>query len=50
MRLHPEVKHKDQALAFQPVMGHSRLGRQRSGQAPVAFFGTQRQQYRLAET
>jgi hypothetical protein len=48
MRFHPEVTYRDQALAFQPVIGHSRLGRQRPGQAPIAF-GAQRGQDRLAE-
>jgi hypothetical protein len=47
MRLHPKITHRDQSLAVQPVIGHPRLGGQRSGLAPVAF-GTQRRQDRLA--
>ena len=43
MRFHPQITHGDQALAFQPVIGHPGLGGQRSRQVPVAF-ATQRRQ------
>jgi len=35
MRLHPEVTHGDQALAFEPVVRHPGLGCQRPRQVPV---------------
>jgi len=37
MRLHPEITHGDQALAFQPVVRHSALRGQRPRQVPVAL-------------
>ena len=37
MRLHPGITHTDQALALQPVVGHSGLRGQRPRQVPVAL-------------
>lgn len=41
MRLHPEIAHGDQALAFEPVVRHTGLGGERPRQMPVAL-GAQR--------
>ena len=43
MRLHPEITHGDQALAFQPVVRHSGLRGERPRQVPEAL-GAQRRQ------
>ena len=37
MRFHPLIANADQALAFQPVIGHPGLRAQRAGQMPVAL-------------
>ncbi len=37
MRLHPEITHGTQALAFKPVIRHSGLRGQRPRQVPVGF-------------
>ena len=49
MRAHPEITHGNQALAFEPVVRHSRLGGQRPGEVPEAL-GAQRRQDCLAFT